>query len=1030
MRLATPRPVSPALTSLHALLIYLLLCGCSGSPDVAVQSGASASSDAGVGVLDDVNSSPTGDGKTAVVYVAARGVSTPWLIVPGDPKNPKQLGPRRGAGYGLGEGEVSYPQITPDGETVVVVFYTMDTPAKKSANSVPILFALPMDGGGVKKPIRIATAPGLRALDRAYNKTHVAYVAGSSVFIARLDGSDAANPLLVAQHTGAYQVSAPHWLPDGKHVVYAVRANPVGGSSQLFQVAADGSEANKPQPVLVGSNSSTKDEQAQWLAAVMPSGRLIVRGPDSRLYRVGGNGPPVVITPAGNYVSYAGLSASGDRFAAVLRQSSQGPRRVVSLATDGSDADKPHELTNKPAAKLTALISRDAAGLAWVADDDAGKWAVWQSGLEATATARRISTWSPSRLYLTSYDHGANALLGARADGAVLRFRLDATAPEPPQVLATVPDIVNNSFPWPVLSADATHVLYDANTKTGWHGWTQDLKSGVANKHAGAWYRNLVTKWGFLTHEYVHEEAAFTTEISQADSADPGALTTAAPQQLTQWKNAAMTNATLFGAGTHLLFACETPTPGWYAAATHLAAGGGSPKATLVMPEPEDLAAHQKNAWLRVPEVVANHLVRAVDASLLAFSIGGAHANKPLTIWPGAVAAWTHGHGSGNGGRNDSSGVVVLAPKQPAVTGPAAGAHVVAATLMDGLKTPATGAIKPAMVVPVMTFPKTGVPATVSRLIVLPSLEQGAKAPASRVAAVVRQGDSTSLYVAAIDGSDHKAPLLMASNLPGWLMNVLPTRDGQFALAVLSVQPTAVPHPDLLLAIPLVKTPKDPSKAGYPIAPAQFGLWGCGEPACQSAAPDGASPRLPLTSANGKHVVVSGKGGLYSVRFDGKDVSAPTLLGAHVGKSSPQRAGDQLLTISGKALHITTIGVASSQQQLTTTAASDIVSARWIEEAKRVLFLRGGTQSWSDAGQPFVIDATANKGTGNPLVAPTFGVRRLVARLLGTGSFLVESEAGGDHSLYAVPLDGSSSAGEPQAITPIDDTTERFVGLR
>ena len=1050
MILATRFNASNAyLPCLLVLFTAALHAGCSDTPDGANGAAAVGGGDAGVTILSDVSGGGGSDGGDAggdpatvgLVYIASRGVSTPWLIGVGaqGALPPRQLGPRRGAGYGLGEGEVSYPDITPDGKTVVVVFYTMDTPASKSAKSVPILFALPMDGSGATKPVRIATASALHAVDRAYTNTHVAYIDGSALYVARLDGGDANAPLLVAQGSAAVELSVPRWLPDGKRLAYVTRPVPGGGTSKLFLVAADGSQASQPQPVLVGGKTPSDGSAAEYLAAILPDGTLIARGADDRLYRAAGPGVSVPLTPKGAYVTSVGLNKQGDRLAVVLRSSSQGARRLVTVATNGSDAGAPHELTEKPAQKLSVLVSRDAAAVAWVADDGAGKWAVWQAGFGASASARRLTTWQTSQLYVTAYDHAAGVLLGVRSDGAVLRFRLDAATPQPPHALAKVDDVVNGSIPWPVLSATATHVLFDANTKTGWHGWTLALTGVAPQQHLGPWYRKLVTPWGFLTHEYVYEEAGFVVDAT---------LPVKTPRQLTPWRNAVMTNAvmtnavltnaaiepaSLSGPGAHLLFARETPTPGWYAAGTKPlgsagASSGAAPNpATLVMPRPSTLLDHQNNAWLQPPAVVADHLVRVIDKQLLAFALNGLHAQQPRQIGGDGVSVWTH-NGSLPGGQRR----VVVAEKRVDTT-----TRVVSAVLPSGLSaTPATAGVA-VPVVPIMTLQ-----GQVQRLVMLPNTQPAGASHPDRVAAVVQVGGATSVVAAAVDGSEHKAPLLLATGLPGWLLNLLPTPDGRLLLAVVSVEATAVPHPDLLLAMSATTSPSQPDKATYALAPKGFGLWGCGESACETATAAGVIARSPVTSVDGTRVVLRGPKGLVSARLDGADALNPTLLGPLTTTEHgwPQQVGDLLLLLANKALHISRIGAQPSQQQLTAADPGVVVSARWVQHGKRVVFLRGGTGTASDAARPFLIDANAKLGQGVALVGPTFGVQRLVAEVPvadvpGASHMLVESEQGGDHSLYLMSLtpptrNPDGSAADPVAVTPIDDARERFIGFR
>ena len=63
------------------------------------------------------------------------------------------------------------------------------------------------------------------------------------------------------------------------------------------------------------------------------------------------------------------------------------------------------------------------------------------------------------------------------------------------------------------------------------------------------------------------------------------------------------------------------------------------------------------------------------------------------------------------------------------------------------------------------------------------------------------------------------------------------------------------------------------------------------------------------------------------------------------------------------------------------------------------------------------------------LHAAEFSVAALVALVPGADVALVESIGGGDHSLYAVPLNGSGSGQTAKPMTPVDDVGERLVGF-
>lgn len=971
------------------------LFGCQQNEEGVLSSDVQAANDTGGATLDggqDVTGGDDGQVSrpnnklTRMAYVAGRGVSTPWFVPIGGagPSKAIQLAPRRGAGYGLGEGNASYPNITPDGKTVVVAFYPMNTPSTSYGSSVPVLFALRLDGTSKDKPVRLATAKQLHALKRVYTADTMAYVDGGALYTARLDGSDAKAPVLVAQAGAGQEISAPRWLVGGKRLSYATRSKAGGSSSTAFVAAADGSQVGKPVKLMTAAGA------AEYVVAELPDGRLIVRGPDNRLYSVAVNGASsnVVLTPKSFLASTLGVSADGARLVVELRTTWQKERRIVSVATDGSQADKPVDLTPQPMQKLSARMSRDRTGVAWTAVDASGQYAAWRCGLGANDVAIQASAPSSTRLYITAYDHGADIMLGSRDDGAVLRFRAGATPPKPPQVLDKISDVVNHSIPWPVLSADGKLAIYDANTKVGWQAWTVSVDGGTPVEVDTPWYRDLVTPWGILHHEYVHEEAAFVTDLAGHH------------QQLSPWNDQPLKHERLVQGGKRLIFASTAPTPGWYSVDT---AGTGKPTASMVMPAPfavdgkGKVTGAVKSGWDTPPVVVHGHLVRRGDGHLEAFAVDGSNASKPVVLGKTTKGPWC---------ADLQSGRVAFA----SAFAPGNTALKIVSARVDG----SDGASP----VPVMTLTMPNPANVLTQLLML--------GDSGRVLAAVHKDYATELYAAAIDGSQAKAPLLLATGLAGWMLQVLPTPSGSHVLTVHSIEATAVAHPDLLMATATGTAPVAPDKAAHMLAPKGFLLWG-GVPATEYISG-------VVTSADGLHVVLTGAKGLHSVRLDGADSNSPTLLGnasnalGAAGVRSEQH-GDNLLLTADNAVQVSTIGVAGSQRTLTQPGEQGIVSGLWIDGGQRVVFLRGSSPSWAPPGELLVVDSAANKAKGTPLVGPKFGVSKLLGEVPGGKHVIVESIDGMDHSLYLVPLDGSSKDGKPVAVTPVDDTSERLIGF-
>ncbi|MFT7624590.1 MAG: hypothetical protein ACI9WU_003778, partial [Myxococcota bacterium] len=188
---------------------------------------------------------PTVAGDVAMVTVAGRGVSTPWFtpITEQGAGTPIQLGPRRGAGYGQGEGEVSYPDITPDGQHVVVVFYPMAT-LSSSANKGAWIYALSLTGGDANaSPTKVVRADQLHALGRAYRTGWIAYVDGLSLFAARLDGSDLDAPILVDSVSSGMELDAIHWVGETGRLVWTRRHTASSQQNTVWTALLDGTSA-------------------------------------------------------------------------------------------------------------------------------------------------------------------------------------------------------------------------------------------------------------------------------------------------------------------------------------------------------------------------------------------------------------------------------------------------------------------------------------------------------------------------------------------------------------------------------------------------------------------------------------------------------------------------------------------------------------------------------------------------------------------------------------------------------------------
>ena len=935
------------LVGLLCAMVLSALGGCGSSTEgsaLPVDAAADAGGDAGP--VPDTDAPPA----TALVYVAHRGVSTPWFVpVDGSGAGPAvQLGPRRGAGYGLGEGDVSYPLVTPDGATVVVAFYPLATPSS-SASFGAVLFALPVTGAGATAPVRVASAADLHVLDRDARDGWLAYVDGRRLYAARLDGSNAGAEVPVAEVAEGQEIRSPRFVVGTSYVAYQ-RGTWSGGAAEVVVSEVPGAGAP-------GAVVQTTAGPAELLAGELEGGRLVVRGPDDRLYAVDidGTKEPVVLTPEGVIADFVGATADGSRIVAELRTTWAEDRELISAAADGSDATAPKKLTPKPAQGLSPLMSRDGAAVAWTTKNEVGQWAVFvapSSGLTPSQDPR-VSSWSAQRLYVTAFDAAAGALVGARDDGAVLAL---ATAGEPvaPKVLALVSDVVNLSIPWPVLTVDGQRVLYDANTATGWHAWTVPVKGGEATELPDAWYRDLITPFGLLHHEYVEEGAVFKA-----------GLTPGSPTPLTDWHDSAIVDARLVPGGGHVVYAASSPAPGWYAAST---TPPGPPGRTLVMDAPA--AATPSSGWSPDrPLETKTHLVRINGGKVESAALDGSNVGAPLILAGEATSPFVI----------DSEGGRALF----------VGASGVAAARVDGSEPP-------------VLLLKTAGP-----------VRQIALLPDSQRALVAIGGDTgATIYAAPLDGSGADAPVLVAQDLPGWLIGMAPTAGGAYVYTVHSVEATAVPHPDVLLA---ARTDGATGGAAYPLAPAGYTLWSGG----------------PVSSPNGLNALLGGPAGLYSARSDGSEAAAPRHLGSATETIGPPFSpdGTHLLLREGGSAVVVTLGQSDSQVGLTTAADGGAVRGEWTISGDRVVLLLSDAKGFDLSGALALVETIEPPSPPQRLHPAEFRGTHLHSLTPDGEAAVVESQYGMDRSLYLVPLASGQAHALPKPTTPIDDAGETFVGF-
>ena len=976
-----PYRVNTQLSSVYFAAVYFtglaLISSCGSSTEGTVTGLPDAESgpdlDAGNRAQPDTQTGPPlTSAKARMIYAANRGVSTPWFT-PVDSSGPLptvQLAPRRGAGYGQGQGNVSYPDITPDGQHVIVVFYPMATLAS-SGTGDSIIYALKLNGDSVASPVKIAAADQLHALDRVYRAGWLAYVDGQHLYAARLDGQDADAPILVTSVPQGKELDGLRWIGETGTLAYTVRSTSSGQDRKAFWNSVTEAGATEAQPLQTGAG------QAEWVVDGLPDGRVVAAGPDDRLHAIwpDGSQASVVLTPADQLTSYLGRTANGSHLVVELRVTWKEERELVSVATDGSDADAPRALTAAPTKKLKAVMSRDGSAAAWVGANEAGQFAAFvapSTGL-APNTDPRISTWSSKALHVTAFDAQHAALVGSRDDGAVLRFGLSHAEPGEPIVLALVEDVVNYSIPWPTLSTDASQVLYDANTPAGFVGWVVPFAGGESVQLKAPWYRDLLSPLGVLYHEYVDEGALFAVDLQGGP-----------PTPLTPWHASLVNNPQLVEGGRFVLYACDTPSPGIYAASTQ---GAAPPPFEPILVKPAGEPTPWADAWHTRPATAADHLVVFEDQAVWAYALDGSHANGGLKLADGAKKPLAL---DGAGGR----AVFVM------------GSNVVA--------TPADQATQPSVVWPIPDG------AMVTHIAVPPGSNQ------VLIAASVQGNNTNTLILAALDGS--AAPVVVANELPGWFMGLALTSTAGHVFTILSINATAVPHPDLLMAAATGIGSTQATGTPYSLAPNGYMLWGLGPGFDGSLAVQTARAQ---TSEDGALVLLSGPDGLYAARSDGSQADAPMLLGPATQPLGawPAPNANRFLLHHEQQVVVATVDPQGGQQAITPELDEPLVTGAWANQGKHIVLLTATDGSYGATGRLSVVAADANEAIPTPLHTAEFPVGHLAAVVPKPGdAAIVGSTVGGDRSLYLVPLDADNDT-VPAPITPVDDVGEAFVGF-
>ncbi len=405
----------------HATIAAVLASACLGCSHRSMTLADGGPGDASVGP----------DGPAAgsrLVYLATAGVDTPRFIAVSDATAApaKRIGPARGAGYGEGEGTLSYRAASADGQRVLVELRTQE--------QKQILYALATDGANADAPVRVATGSELGAVALSPDGSELLFVEQRALYRAGLAG-DASLPILIAKPPAGATIANPRWAAGAGRAVFELDREAGNGqtAATIHSARLDGSDASAP---LALTSSTSGQDRAQ---AVLPDGRVIAMLDKGVLHAIpAAGGPAVRLGPAQSYSPLIAVIEGGARLVVTLFQGASWPRRLAVLASDGSLAEAPLLLT-ETVEDLQAIVSADGKTVAYVGRAQ-GSWAVFEVQASGAAPPARVSAWLQARPFLRAFTASGSALVGcSNAERTLLRFDRPGSTSSTPVVLATGP---------------------------------------------------------------------------------------------------------------------------------------------------------------------------------------------------------------------------------------------------------------------------------------------------------------------------------------------------------------------------------------------------------------------------------------------------------------------------------------------------------------------------------------------------------------------------------------------------------------
>ncbi|MCA9666304.1 MAG: hypothetical protein KC503_11975 [Myxococcales bacterium] len=508
----------------------LLWSGCPGRPASSADAGAD---DSGQPSADGFAPDGSAGAIGGAIFVATAGLERPSFLAAVAPAGSQRLiGPERGSGYGLGEGELRFMAATPDGTRVVARFTGRD---KRTH-----LFALSTDGSTAAAPVRVASGGYIDSVVLSPGGRELLYVDQQhALYRARLDGADAAAPRLLATVAQPAQLERPRWASAAARAVFEIDVQTPASqtAATIHAVRLDGRDGSGTGLALTSSADPGTQHRVQ---AVLGGARLVASLGGALWAIPAAGGQRVRLTPSDRYAALVGVAAGETQLVVTLAQGANWPRSIALVDTAGASADQPDVLAG-PFDRLQAIMSPDGMFAAYVAREQGGStWRVYEVSLAAGAlpVPRAASAPLQAQPYLSAFSADGRALLACRnADRTLLRIDRPADATAQPAVLFRGP-ASQQGCPSSIRSSPAGGgiVLFNAHDQDGaWATFRVAQAGGAAERLFRGGHVELLPS-GVVHFDFGFATAALFRTVERA-----------APARLTPWHRASIDAARLVG---------------------------------------------------------------------------------------------------------------------------------------------------------------------------------------------------------------------------------------------------------------------------------------------------------------------------------------------------------------------------------------------------------------------------------------------------------------------------------------------------